>query len=945
MNKKKSFIKQIQKWGVVLLSSFGIVLIGVNVVFNYNDFLNKSSEMRSAYLNQQKDVIRNQVNLVVNRIDNGVLKNEFQAQKQTSDRVNEAYSILQNLYDQYKSTKNIVEIKKLAINVLRPIRFDNERGYYFINDLSNNVILYPTIPSYEGQNIRELQDITGKYVSKEQTRIAKDIGEGYTIGYWPKPNSADPDKGYKKMTYVKLFKPFSWTIGTGIYVDSIHDDMQDVINNNLKRYRFGKYKRGYIFILELLDINGGEKFAKMFVNANRPDIIGNYISDEYKDAKGKQFRKEFLKGLREDGECFVKYWYKKIDTDEVGPKVSFFKLTKNKEYIVASGIYFDDLEIEILKLQSDLKKKITNEILYIFLIGAFTVLLLLFLLNFLTKKMKKDYTLFISFFQKAAFSDEIIDRNEIEFYELDKIAESSNKMLEDKVKLQEDIVANEKNYRMITESTSDLIGKIDLTGKYIYVSPSHSIFGYKKEDLLGKIGMDFIHPDDSKDLPKLLQDSIENPRNEIEMLEYRFKDKYNNWHDLHCKFNFILNNEGIPESLMVISRDITEMKKAEGELQKMQKLQSVGTLAGGIAHDFNNILTGVFGNISLAKLNTSKDHKNYRYLSQAEKSMYRATQLTKQLLTFAKGGSLIKENVKISELINEVVKFDLSGSNVKPIFKEADDLWNSEIDKGQISQVFSNLTINANQATPNGGYLYITMGNIRFLRDNEILGLEKGPYIKIIFQDEGIGIDEKYCKSIFDPYFTTKQAGHGLGLATSYSIIKKHKGDINVESELGTGTKFIVYLPAIELNYSKEINNPSVNTDIGKVAKASVLIMDDEEMICKLATEMIQELGHSVKSTMDGEETISVYKESIKKNEPFDIVIMDLTIPGGMGGKETIAHILKINPNAKVIVSSGYSSGAEIANYLKYGFKEILEKPYTMENLKATLDSVLKSEE
>jgi PAS domain S-box-containing protein len=249
-----------------------------------------------------------------------------------------------------------------------------------------------------------------------------------------------------------------------------------------------------------------------------------------------------------------------------------------------------------------------------------------------------------------------------------------------------------------------------------------------------------------------------------------------------------------PDHFVAAFMETTTQKRAEIELQKMQKMQTFGTLAGGIAHDFNNILMGLFGNIALAKTELPEAHPAFKPLEDAGKSMGRAISLTQQLLTLSKGGAPIKESLSLGSLCEEVARFDLSGSNVMLVLNQPADLWMAKADKGQIQQVISNLTINARQAMPNGGHLYITLENAT-LTDRTIPVLPAGRYVRMTVRDEGTGIDPKSIDRIFDPYFTTKQTGSGLGLATTYSIIKKHGGRIEVASEFGKGATFTLYLP------------------------------------------------------------------------------------------------------------------------------------------------------
>jgi PAS domain S-box-containing protein len=392
------------------------------------------------------------------------------------------------------------------------------------------------------------------------------------------------------------------------------------------------------------------------------------------------------------------------------------------------------------------------------------------------------------------------------------------------------------------------------------------------------------------------------------------------------------DEQGIIMGVLGVFEDITDRRRAEEELLKMQKLQSVGTLAGGIAHDFNNILLGLFGNISLAKEELAKDHPGRALLDEAEKSMSRAVRLTKQLLTFAQGGAPVKEDVCLGALIEEVARFDLSGSTVRLLFQQVADPWQTEVDKGQIQQVISNLVINARQAMPEGGCLHIILENAD-LPEEAVPSLCRGSYVKVTVRDEGSGIDPKHLSRIFDPYFTTKHSGSGLGLATVWSIISKHSGHIGVASELGKGTAFTFYLPASHSQHPT--NNLPLSSVCPPPARAAkILVMDDEEMVCGLVHKMLTRCGHAVTTAPDGQAAITLYQQAIAAGAPFDMVIMDLTIPGGIGGKEALKELLALDPNVRAIVSSGYADDPVMASPATYGFKGTVAKPYTAHALR-----------
>ncbi len=399
----------------------------------------------------------------------------------------------------------------------------------------------------------------------------------------------------------------------------------------------------------------------------------------------------------------------------------------------------------------------------------------------------------------------------------------------------------------------------------------------------------------------------------------------------------IRDREGRVIGVVLVFRDVTEKHRMEEELLKVKKLESVGVLAGGIAHDFNNILVAILGNINLALLDGNLEERTRKLLSEAEKASIRAKDLTLQLLTFSKGGEPVKQTASIADIIQDSADFVLHGSNVACRYSLPENLWLVNIDKGQISQVIQNIIINANHAMPSGGNIQVNCENVESQATPGVSLPDTNKYIKIDISDSGTGIPDDLIDKIFDPYFTTKEEGSGLGLAVTHSIITKHDGFIYVQSKPGEGTTFTLYLPA-STQKQKQENKEAIKTSANK---AKIMIMDDEEMVRDVAKAIFVMLGHEVILAVNGEEAVELYKKQSDLGQPIDIIIMDLTIPGGMGGESAVQEILAINSEAKVIVSSGYSNDPIMAHYQDYGFSAAIVKPFQVQDIMDVINKLL----
>ena len=473
-------------------------------------------------------------------------------------------------------------------------------------------------------------------------------------------------------------------------------------------------------------------------------------------------------------------------------------------------------------------------------------------------------------------------------------------------------------------------------GRIVAANPEmyKMFFGEEKGDFSNiKVEDLYVHSSRREDLKKLLSEKAE-----IRGFEAELRRLDGSTFLASISAREVSGRTGVKEYIEGIVRDITDQRRMEEELQRVEHLESIGTLAGGIAHDFNNLLMAIQGNLSLALLEKDSSRLNI-HLKEAESSLAKASSLARQLLTFARGGVPVKESVDITSLIKETVLFTLRGSDVKANFKFEKNIDKIEIDTEQIARVIHNMILNAVQATTGNGKVTVSCGNVKIKADS-ISSLNKGDYVKISIKDNGKGIPADELKKIFNPYFTTKPEGTGLGLSTSYSIVSRHSGAMEVFSEEGRGTELIIYLPASKSENKSNIREKAAEENTPGVS-AHVLIMDDDPKIRKVLSDMLKVLGHEVTESSDGAGAVELYRSHFASGDPFDVVIMDLTIPGGMGGEAAIKKLKEIDPHVKSIISSGYSTNPVLSNYSNYGFDGELVKPYRIATLKEELKAVL----
>ncbi|MFW6369442.1 MAG: hybrid sensor histidine kinase/response regulator [Myxococcota bacterium] len=477
----------------------------------------------------------------------------------------------------------------------------------------------------------------------------------------------------------------------------------------------------------------------------------------------------------------------------------------------------------------------------------------------------------------------------------------------------------------------------DRQGRYLdYSAADDALLALSPDELMRKTVRDVFSEEMAEEVFSMFERAHET--GETQVVEYSLGVKAGERH-----FEARITPMGDERQLTIV-RDVTDRKLAEDSRRRLRALEGLGTAAGGIAHDFNNLLMGVFGNIEVAKRDLPEGHPALASIQAAYSALDQARQLTKRLLTFARGGEPVLETVDLRRRIADTVEFDLAGGNVVPLMTLPQDLWPVKADRGQIVEVISNLTINAREAMRGGGTLHVLAENVSNVSDPAAPHL-RGDFVKLTFRDEGPGIPSDIVQRVFDPYFTTKSGGSGLGLAIVHSIVSRHKGHVCLDTTEGLGTTFTIYLPAdLTAEIKPEPQPASPTFEQTALSSRRILVMDDEELILNMVSLMLEQLGHTVETAASGEEAIAKYAAAMERGCKFDLTLMDLTVPGGMGGKDAVREVLALDPTAKVIVASGYSADPVLSECEKHGFSGFIAKPFDLKELESVVWRVLGQE-
>ncbi len=906
MGKRSSFIKLIQFWGIIFPIVIGISIVTIDVISSYHYFNFHAAQMRTEYINRQKQIIKQEVHRVVDLISYEKAQSEVLTKEKIKSRVYEAHSIVQNIYQLNHATKNKTEIQQMIIEALRPIRFEQKTGYYFITRIDGVEVLFANKPEMEGLSLLTVQDTQGQYVIKDMIKIVEKSSEGFYEYHWTKPDAEGKD--FKKISFIKRFEPYDWFIGTGLYVADVENKIKADLLSTISRIRFGK--EGYIFINRL---NGDALVSngKLFSGRKKLWEVFNDNPEKMKNI----FEKEHSAALKPGGNYIYYSHIKLTNPNKEVPKISFIYGIPDLQWILGAGVYLDDVETDIALMRTEFIHQTKLKMLYSILIvmGISAIIILCF--NWLNRRLKNDLKLFFSFFNRAAYSHEKIDRENIKFIELDQMAENANKMLADSKQAEEALKESEEKYRHLIEKLDDIIWTMDLDLQTNYVSPSIiKNLGFTPEERLVQNPVDQMTQSSYKNIAELLIKELNrekepgvNPDRTARIeVEYYHKNGSTLWFE--NIISGLRDKNGILYGFHGVSRDISERKLAEEEKIRAQKIAGeqkklalVGQVAGKMAHDFNNILGIIMGNAELSLMDC-KDEETKKTLELILEQTLRGKNLTRNLVAFAKDQEPKQDFFKINEkidLVLSLLKKDLKG--IELIREDKSGVPDLLADPGMIEHALVNLiqnSIHASSMAQNPRIIIRT-----YCADKNIC---------FEVEDNGCGIPKEHLENIYEPSFTLKGSkditgsyesgikGTGYGMANVKKYVEQHKGNISVESEFNLGTKFTICIPVIQKELTIK-EKADIRKEIEHFEKY-ILLVEDEQAISDVQYRILTQdpCNHKVDTANNGQIAMDLFD----KNE-YDFVSLDYVLPGKINGMDVYDHIRKTNTTIPILFISG----------------------------------------
>jgi len=923
--KTKYGITETFLYSMVILAVVSVVLVGYFWIKNeYDRFKKEELILREEYIDAQKSLIKHETNQVIDYVEFKISQAETRLKQTIRNRTHEAYDIAINLYHQHRTTKSPAELKKIITDALRPIRYNKQRGYFFITRLDGVEILFADRPEMEGQNLIDMQDTQGKFVIRDMITITRESGEGFYRYAWTKPNTTGKD--FPKIAFIKYFEPFDWLIGTGEYLDDVVNDIQQEVLARIEKISFGD--EGYIFA-------GQWDGLSLTTPAKGKDMI------DVTDVNGVKIVRELIKDARSGG-GYVSYTMPALDSDTTYKKLSYTRGIPQWEWYVGAGVNLDKIETIISQRRATLQERVRSDIFKILLILFAILLFVLLIVKLVANRNRKNFYLFSSFFSRAATESVKINSENLHFKEFETLAESANRMINERNEAEAARRKSEMNYRQLVQHANSIIMRMDTEGRVIFFNQyAQDFFGYGETDILGKNVIGTIVPQKDRagfDLRQMIEDIGIHPEryvsNENENIRRNGERVRVAWMN-----KAIYDDASRVKEILCVGIDVTQKWQLEKRLALAQKMEAIGTLAGGIAHDFNNILSAIMGYTELSLIDIPPDSAVNKNLKQVLKAGGRAKELVQQILTYSRQREQEMRPVKINLIVNEALKL-LRASLPSTIQFNNDIKSNLAVmsDPTNIHQVIMNLCTNAGHAMQeNGGLLSVILTDVDLDDDfaNHHPGLNPGKYVRLTVTDTGHGMSPEVIERIFDPFFSTKKKGEGtgMGLFVVHGIVKNQGGTLIVDSTPGQGSVFNAFFPAIQSEWVPD--NEHANLLV--TGTESILFVDDEAFQADIAKQMLSRLGYRLTTCTSSVEALELFRQS---PEEYDLVITDMTMPH-LTGDVLARKLITIRPDIPIVVCTGYSDrvNPEIAGEI--GIRELVMKPVVMKDIAHTIRRVL----
>jgi PAS domain S-box-containing protein len=862
-------------------------------IHEYITFRNESVRMRDEYQSMRKDLLKNQVNQAIDYIDYSRSNTEKRLKESIQARVEEAHAIASHIYREHIVNKNKADVINLILDALRPIRFNQGRGYYFATGLDGVEILFADHPELEGKNLLDMQDTKGAYVIRDMIEIVRRDGQGFYQYTWTKPNATG--RQFTKIAYIKYIEPLDGFIGAGEYLDDAAQDIQKEVLERIGKIRFGK--DGYIFVVSYDGVT--------LMNGIQPELIGRNLWD-MTDANGVKVIQEERRAADNPEGDFIRYLWQKPSTGRPAPKMSFVKGIPDWQWMVGAGLYMDDIESEIQKKQISVRNDVIRELSGIGGIACAFLVLISIVAAFFAKHLQKEFDAFFSFFKNMEDQRTPVDLKDLRHKEFFLLAESANNMLTLRNQAEESLKEIQERYRALFDRSLDCVYIHDFEGNFIDANESAlKLLGYDKDEIRD---VNFVSVVSEDQLPRVLEEAKKFIEAGRQKRPAELTLKHRNGQPVHVEVAAsIIHKSGKPYAVLGIARDLTGRKQMEEQLIRSQRLESVGRLAGGVAHDFNNMLSVIIGYAEMAIDELEPGHRLRADIQEILSSAKRSADLTRQLLAFARRQPLEMAPLDMNQIIQGFMKLlrRTLRENIAIETRFAQSLDPIYADIGQIEQVIIKLAVNAQDAMPHGGKLTIETSGIVLENDpsGKDVDVLPGPYVQVKISDTGIGMRQEVMERIFEPFFTTKSLdrGSGLGLSVIYGIVKQHQGHITVESEPGKGTAFSLYFPVRK--ETETITMPDSQCPEQIEGTETILLVEDEDQVREMIGKILRQYGYTVMEVSSGAAALDI---ASKTPNAVDLLVTDVIMPG-MNGKELYQALRKPHPGLKPLFISGYT--------------------------------------